>query len=66
MGMQQGQINPNAEWMCCLGCGRETKAKWGYCFRCSDFCQKTGRNTSQVPEKVGDRQANPYYHNEKC
>lgn len=27
-------VNGNKEWICCLGCGRETQAKHGYCSHC--------------------------------
>ena len=28
-------INPNRELMCCVSCGRDTKAKSGLCHRCA-------------------------------
>jgi len=28
------QPNPDGEAICCLTCGRDTTAKWGYCARC--------------------------------
>jgi len=55
------QINPSGEWMCCLGCGRETRAKLGYCCQCSPFSQKQQHRTRTIKESK-DRPTNPYYH----
>lgn len=31
---EMSQVNPQGLLMCCLGCGRDTKAKGGYCASC--------------------------------
>lgn len=30
----QGQSNPCGELMCCIGCGRDTRSKTGFCVQC--------------------------------
>jgi predicted amidophosphoribosyltransferase len=38
-------VNPNFEIMCCLGCGRDTTASGGCCYRC------IGRGQQGVDER---------------
>lgn len=44
-------INENYELMNCLSCGRDTRAKHGYCNRCI----KKGRWGHQMPSEMKDR-----------
>ena len=32
--IKRAQPNPNGELICCLGCGRDTWSKDGYCNKC--------------------------------
>ena len=46
-----GQVNPNSELMNCLGCGRDTIRKGGYCAKCLPAnLMQTG-----APQHIDDR-----------
>ena len=55
-------INDENESMCCLGCGRETKASNGYCRQCCPVYNKGTFNKSCKVKERKDRKQNPYYH----
>ena len=63
--MKPSKVNPEGYWMACLGCGRETQAKYGYCYKCVPATltgSKLHANTSYIREELG-RPLNPYF---KC
>lgn len=42
-------VNPNALRMCCLGCGRETRARTGFCSACSVPPEPPERQCPAIP-----------------
>lgn len=42
-------INPKRKLINCLGCGRDTTAMYGYCYRCS-VSSSTNKNAQQINE----------------
>lgn len=44
--------NPNGETVCCIQCGRDTKSKYGICYRCVGC----GAGATQINDLKGRKQ----------
>lgn len=58
--------NPKGSLMCCLGCGRDTKSKGGYCHKCAgrSLASSKGYKT-RAPNVVAEQDDNDDVIDEK-